>query len=222
MKTNLTLVLGAILLLGACKKEKNPQQEPLIPLIPEQETSQPVNGTTATNNSIVYTQINRELSYNKFITIDADNNGKNDFYFTSVLVGMDNQSHLFLMASPVSASGAKLLLDDSQELVIGMWSKPVNADTPISATEPANTGWSNYMIKGMLLDVIEHDAQENTFNGPWVAKADKYLPMQLMIGGKVHYGWIHFTHTVNEKRMIIAGFAYNNVAGQAIRAGQIQ
>lgn len=222
MKTNLTLALCAMLLLGACKKEKNASKDPLVPVIPEQETSIPVSGTTVTKNRIVYTQIDQELSYNKFITIDADHNGKNDFYFTSVLVGQDNQSHLFLMASPVSASGAKLLVDSSQELLIGMWGKPVDANTAISAAEPANTSWSNYLIKSMLLDVVETDQQGNSFNGPWVAKADKYLAMQVIISGKVHYGWIHFTHSVNEKRMMIVGFAYNDVAEEAIRAGQTQ
>ncbi|AMR31656.1 hypothetical protein A0256_09585 [Mucilaginibacter sp. PAMC 26640] len=181
-----------------------------------------MDGTTATKNSIVYTQINQQLSYNKFITIDADHNGKNDFYFTSVLIGQDNQSHLFLMASPVSASGAKLLLDVSQELVVGFWGKPVDADMQIGAAEPANTSWSNYLTKGMMLDVIENSQQGDLYDGPWVAKADKYLAMQIIISGKVHYGWIHFTHNVNEKRMMILGFAYNDVAGAAIKAGQTQ
>ena len=222
MKTNLTLALCILILISACKKEKGVVKAPIIPLIPEQETSQPIDGTSITNNNIVYTKIDQELSYNKFLTIDADQNGKNDFYFTSVLVGQDNQSHLFLMASAVSASGAKILLDDSQELVIGMWARPVSDGTLIGAAGPPYSSWSNYLIKGMLLDVIERDKETDVFNGPWVAKTDKYLPIQININGKLHFGWIHFTHRANEKRMMILGFAYHNVAGEIIRAGQTQ
>ncbi|MFA6277766.1 MAG: hypothetical protein WC622_13510 [Pedobacter sp.] len=222
MKKHITLALCAILLIGACKKEENILKDPENPLIPIQENNSPVNGTRVVKNSIVYTQIDQELAYNKFITIDADNNGKNDFYFTTVLVGKDNLSHLFFQASPVSTSGAKLMLNNSQELVIGMWGKAIDAGTQINATTAFNTIWSNFMIKGMLLDIIENPAQTKTYDGPWLAKIDKYLAMQIIIGGKVHYGWIHLSHIANEAKMRIVSFAYNDVANEPIAAGQTQ
>ncbi|MGZ3871800.1 MAG: hypothetical protein ACXVJD_02715 [Mucilaginibacter sp.] len=221
MKRNLVLTLSATLILGACRKENIAHNIPAITQVPAQETSQPVNGTTETNNSIVYTRVDQELSYNKFITIDADNNGKNDFYFTSVLIFHDNQSHLYLLASPVSASGAKLLLDNSGELVMnGMWGKPLDADTPIGNSQQSNTIWSNFMIKGVTLEIVDNGQQGYSLSGPWVGKADKYLGMQILINGELHFGWIHLTHTVNEARMRIAGFAYSEISGESIKAGQ--
>lgn len=209
-----------ILLFQACEKEKAPDQV-IIPEIPSQETQAPSTGTTVNNGSISYTTINQELAYNKFIALDVDNNGKNDFYFTSVLIYHGGQSHLYLLASPVSANGGKLLLDDTEELVMnGMWAKPLNAGTGISPVVSGNTVWSNYMVKGVVLDVIQDNS--NLFNGPWVGKQDYYMAIQVLISGKAHYGWVRISHTVNEERIIISGFAYNTVAEEGINAGQSQ
>jgi hypothetical protein len=221
MKKNIMFTLCAILLVCACKKEKS-TEDPKAVIIPVEENNTAVTGSRTVRNSIVYTEIDQDLSYNKFITIDADNNGRNDFYFTTVLVGQDNLSHLFFQASPVSTSGAKLLLNNSQELVIGMWSKAIDAGTPINSSTSSNTIWSNFMIKGMLMDIIESPSNAKTYDGPWVAMGDKYLAMQITIGGKVHYGWIHLSHIANEARVHITGFAYNNVPSEAITAGQTQ
>jgi hypothetical protein len=221
MKKQIPFALCAILLIGACRKEES-TKDPEVSVIPLEEKIAPAIGSTILKNSIVYTQIEQELAYNKFITIDADNNGRNDFYFTTVLVGQDNLSHLFFQASPVSSSGAKLMLNNSQELIIGMWGNTLDAGTPINSTAALNSIWSNSMIKGMLLDIIEHPAKTKTYDGPWVGKIDKYLPMQIVISGKVHYGWIHLSHIANESRMRIVSFAYNNIAYQPIVAWQTQ
>jgi len=222
MKNKILLVLLTSLALGACHKETIDTPVPSIPQLTEQERIEPVSGTTVTQNNIVYTQLDKELGYNKFITVDVDQNGKNDFYFTSVLI-YDGQSHLFLMASPVSSSGAKLLLNSTEELVMnGMWAKDLVANTPIDGSQAPATLWSNFMIKGVVLDQIDHGGGVNTLHGPWVGKTDRYLGMQIVINGVVHYGWIHFAHTAGEAKLRIVGIAYHEIAGQMIRAGQMR
>lgn len=220
MKKYLLMALTAMLLLEACSKQKNEKPEPCLPQIPAEETQQPANGTTATHNGIVHTQLNQELAYNKFVTIDVDNNGKNDLYFASVLI-YDGQSHLYLLASPVSASGAKLLLNNDEELIMnGMWLRPLDANIEIKAETDAHAEWNNFFTKGVVLDVIDNSPQSSTFNGPWVAKGDKYLAMQVIIAGNIHYGWVRLSHTVNESRVLIKDFAYNTTPGASIKAGQ--
>lgn len=219
------LAISALLALQACKKDNNnaTPNEPLtaIPQIPPQENQKAVTGITENNNGIIYTQINQELSYNKFITIDADGNGQNDFYFTSVLIYHDNQAHMYLLASPVSKAGGKIQLDTLQELVMnGMWAKPLDAGTSINATAQPNCIWSSFMIKGVTLDVIDNTPNAKTFYGPWVGKADKYLAIQVRINGAIHNGWVRISHTVGEQRMILTGYAYNATPVEAIKAGQ--
>lgn len=222
MKRKLTLALFAAFMLAACRKDQIEKSIPSIPQIPEQENNQPVDGTTVNNNNIVYTQVNQDLSYNKFITIDADKNGKNDFYFTSVLIYFDNESHMYLLASPVSASGSKLLLDNRQELVMnGMWGKPLDAGAIIGATVPANTEWNSFFTKGVVLDAIDNGTPVRELYGPWIGKTDKYLGMQIIINGKVHFGWIHLSQDVNEARITIVSFAFNAKPDETIKAGQI-
>jgi len=225
MKKYVMLAISALLALQACKKDNQqaPEEQPLkeIPQIPVQENQKAITGITVDNNGIVYTQINQELSYNKFITIDADGNGQNDFYFTSVLIYHDNQSHMYLLASPVSKAGGKLQLDTLQELVMnGMWAKPLDAGTNINSTAQPNCVWSSFMIKGVTLDVIDNSPQAKTFNGPWVGKADKYLAIQLRINGKIHNGWVRISHTAGEQRMVLTGYAYNATPVETIKAGQ--
>jgi hypothetical protein len=225
MKKYLILTLSAAILFGACKKEKNAQPQPeekltTIPAVPAQESQTALTGQTVNNNGIVYTQFNQALSYNKFLTIDMNGDGKNDFYFTSVLI-YDGQSHLFLTASPVSKNGGMLQLDNTLELVTnGMWAKPLDAGTEIGATTGANTIWSNFMIKGVALDVAETSTSNKTFNGLWVGKADKYLAARIRINGNDHFGWIRMSHSAGEERLILTGYAYNSVAGEPIKAGQ--
>jgi hypothetical protein len=226
MKTLMTLVLSAAILFSSCSKD--PDTEPKSgealttnPAVPAQEGQQAITGVTANNNGIVYTQFNKELSYNKFLTIDVDGNGENDFYFTSVLIYYDGQSHLYLTASPVSKNGGMLQLDETQELVTnGMWARPLDAGAEIAPAPGANTIWSNFMIKGVALDVAETSSHVKTFNGPWVGKQDKYLALRIRINGAVHYGWVRMSHTTSEERLVLTGYAYNTVAGEKIKAGQ--
>lgn len=226
MKKYLLTAMCAALFFSSCKKENNLQVQPdekptTIPTIPAQENQQAITGVTVNNNGIVYTQFNQELSYNKFLTVDVDGNGKNDFYFTSVLIYHDKQAHMYLTASPISENGGMLQLDETQELVMNaMWAKPLNADTEIYSTPGSNTIWSNFMVKGVALDVVDTGVPVKIFNGPWVNRQDKYLAMRIRINGAVHYGWLRMSHSAGEQRMVLTGYAYNTVTGESIKAGQ--
>lgn len=224
MKKIFITLLSTLLVFQACKKEKNDRPippKPAIPHVAEQEREAPVTGITINTGGIVYTQINRELGYNKFITIDADQNGKNDFYLGSVLIYHGGMAHMYLFGSPVSANGGKLLVDNSEELEInGLWAKPLDAETTIGSNTPNNTAWENFFVKGLLLDVVDIGNNEHTFKGQWIGKQDKYLAMQVRINQQYHYGWIRISHTAGEQQLVVTGFAYNAKAGESIKAGQ--
>lgn len=53
----------------------------------------------------------------------------------------------------------------------------------------------------------------------WIGKSNKYVGFKFLINSKVHYGWIELS--VNSKKdVIIYGFAYEDVANKAIKAGE--
>lgn len=232
MKRTLMAFLGLCILLQSCDKAetKNPQDDPNKPVLekpkegipekPSDEGKKPEPAPPPSNNNgIVHGVVNQELSYNKFITLDMNADGKNDLYFTSALV-MDSQSHLYLFASSISTSGGKLLLDKGTEMGLnGLWASPLKQGNPIREQMLATARWSNYMTKAVLLDVIEK-VQGNELNGPWVAKDDQYIGVQLLIDNKPHYGWIKVSHQGAEQKLYIAEFAYNLTPSEELLAGQ--
>jgi hypothetical protein len=163
--------------------------------------------------------VQKELSYNRFITLDLDGDKKNDLYFASVLV-QDSQSHLYLFASPTSTSGGKLLLDRPVPMAInGNWARPIKKGDPIPASSTQNYQWFDYMTKGILLDIIEKPTGKE-LSSPWTNQQERYLGLQLQLGGKTHYGWLRVAHRQGEEKITIAEYAYNTIAAQQIRAGQ--
>lgn len=227
--TLLALVLLGLIVQG-CKKERphtepvkeepTEQPKPAIPEKPAEEGKDPeTSHTPVSNNGIVHCHVKKELSYNKFITLDLDGDKKNDLYLTSVLF-YDGQSHLYLLASPISTSGGNLQLDRSVPTGInGNWARAIKKDDPIHADPAQHAQWTNYVTKGLLVDIIEKSDGKELL-GPWTAQQERYLGLQLLIGGKTHYGWLRIAHKAGEEKLNIAEYAYNSRPMEQIRAGQ--
>jgi len=56
------------------------------------------------------------------------------------------------------------------------------------------------------------------FHGLWQNKQDRYLGLQFIIAGKIHYGWARLS--LAGLNATLTGYAYQTIPGQAIRAGQ--
>jgi hypothetical protein len=56
------------------------------------------------------------------------------------------------------------------------------------------------------------------FHGVWGGKENRYLGFAFVIQGQTHYGWARVTAT--SAPMVMTGYAYETIPGQAIRAGQ--
>jgi hypothetical protein len=60
--------------------------------------------------------------------------------------------------------------------------------------------------------------------GLWANKGDKYLGVEFVIDGELHYGWIRFTVTVGHNQPMdgtVTGYAYETKANQSVHAGQL-
>jgi hypothetical protein len=62
--------------------------------------------------------------------------------------------------------------------------------------------------------------------GPWVGADGKYLGLEFMIGGQIHYGWAQLDVNFYDPALspsinaYLTGYAYDTVANQALTAGQ--
>jgi len=61
-------------------------------------------------------------------------------------------------------------------------------------------------------------------SGLWANQQNRFLGVEFLIDGELHYGWIRLTVTLDKVRSLTAtvtGYAYETVANQSIKAGQI-
>jgi hypothetical protein len=58
--------------------------------------------------------------------------------------------------------------------------------------------------------------------GSWVNVKNRYLGLRFKIKGKIHYGWARLSVQVQNHTVVgtLTGYAYETVAGKAIKAGQ--
>jgi hypothetical protein len=60
------------------------------------------------------------------------------------------------------------------------------------------------------------------YAGPWRNATDRFLGVKFLIAGQVHYGWVRLSVGGSRRlKAAISGYAYETVANQPIRAGQI-
>jgi hypothetical protein len=59
--------------------------------------------------------------------------------------------------------------------------------------------------------------------GDWVNVSDRYLGLKFVAEGNVYYGWARLSVQLKGRVLsaVLSGYAYENVPGQGIRAGQI-
>jgi hypothetical protein len=61
--------------------------------------------------------------------------------------------------------------------------------------------------------------------GPWAqSDAEKYLGVRFLIDGETHYGWVRMSVSTEPSDIgaTITGYAYNTVANQPLKAGEMQ
>ncbi len=207
-----------------CKKEKQADElkNEKIEVPDAPENAQPVSGTTPAptpGTTLVYRSLNLQLAYNQPVYLDADADGKADFVFYSVLIQHDDKPHLYLLVSPKSVSGSKVLVQPGPELVVnGAWTSPLEKQITIE-NKPANgSAWSESMMKGFVYGVSKTATTEERM-GLWIGKIDKYLGIQFKIAGKTHYGWIRLSHQPGADAITVSDYAYNTLPEQGILAG---
>jgi hypothetical protein len=161
---------------------------------------------------IVYTATHHVIEQNSRYNLDLNHDGKTDFLIRQ-----------FGGCSTVTCA-AELYIDGLNygkgNLVEGVH-QPSNvayalkAGAQISAKRP---------FQGALMYYRLWDrGTRGTCKGQWVNVTNRYLGLQFMVKGKIHFGWARLSVTCPSKSKalgVLTGYAYETIPNKAIIAGQ--
>lgn len=175
-------------------------------LVPDMQQMSEHNNSVAQHvDSILNGYIDTELISTGYIRLDLDSDSINDFAFEILNLQAFNNNQLpsefdslAVRAHPFSGS----ILDNSTF----QYTDALSSDEEISLT----ANWTNsFVVLGTFMNAGQ-------FNG----KGEKYLGIRLNGETDYKYGWIKIYVSEHNDTLRIIDYAYNNIEGSAIKAGQ--
>jgi len=154
-------------------------------------------GTKVAKAQVRYTDVNPDQTMDSSgYFVDLDQNGSNDFrlynyYYDNLIKSFDTSTINFVRF------GANTNRVDKLDL-----------NTVISAA-------SDYTSANRV-DVGRRSSTVFAWTG---GETDKYIGVQINIGGQLHYGWVRLSTGFRNTDMTVHDFAYNTVPGEQIAAG---
>lgn len=144
--------------------------------------------------------------------LDFDDDGINEFFFIEQI-----QSGNTNYGSPFVNYGALLLPFNSNSFV-GSATSNVGFPTPIDS--PSLVGSSAMWQQNFGILANLRVVGSNTISlGNWFGAEDKYVGLNFMISGKVHYGWIRLDVDILGKGFTVKDYAWEDEAETAIAVG---
>ena len=192
-RTNAILFMTGILTLFACDNTTNEEN-----ITPEK--------------SIQHIKLDcpKRLTYNNPVTLDINQDAKNDFYFT---VG------LFMNGQNVDQKYMAVSIEDARIRLIDQEAIPYPKDFTIGDVSVQDPGiWS--VDSGELMTMTITQEQERQFHGPWIEIPVAYLAVSIRIESAYHFGWIKLVSDTASQCIWITEYAWNPVGGQTIQSGQ--
>jgi hypothetical protein len=140
-------------------------------------------------------------------SLDMDGDGTTDLIFRS-------QSDGF---SVFPQAGAAVWATAAGPLDLNTLAVPLPAGTEITASLQPLYLWDNDSINGSLLTSAMNEGAIGLFTGQ-----NAYLGVQFLRSGETFLGWVHLdTSYVGLNTGNLLGYAWEDVSGQAILAGQV-
>lgn len=195
MRKWILYTIAAVVMLS-CRKEKR-------------ENSTPV--AIPANPVMTYKDLkNAEVKYSKTQTLDIDNDGTMDFYFSVLLVGdplLQRDMYQFYANSTVKRN----LLNDAQDQ-----SPLLNKYDLVKKDHP---GYTWYEISAIKLAEKVVTSISTFWQGQWKSADHNYLPVQIEKNGKVYHGWIELSFDTTNERLILHKAAISQEENKEVQAG---
>lgn len=152
----------------------------------------------------------RTFEFGESAYLDIDQDGRNDFQFTTILTHSDAGIHHKYLINA---------LYDNQVLTVDQNVAITEKDERIEKNSPyVNVAWSTEPAE--ILEQVE-DGNLTTWNGLFSGDREQYVGIKMMHHGQEHYGWVKISLDTNGHTANVEGYAINRVPGQTIQSGQI-
>jgi len=139
--------------------------------------------------------------------LDLDGDGATDLIFSSQTDGF----------SVFTQTGAAVWATAAGAMDLNTLAVPLAAGTEITASLQPLYLWDNDSVNGSLLTSAMSQGAIGLFTGQ-----NAYLGVQFLHSGETHYGWVHLdTSYVGLNTGNLLGYAWEDVPGQALMAGQV-
>jgi hypothetical protein len=161
---------------------------------------------------IVYTSADTTLPFDRGVTIDLTHDGTANFRFFFYTFAY----HSFRGDLSVYGVNGGGIITGAGKYEVALFRG--NSIGPTRVFVPGGV-----MFRSEGVEIYSSVYRRSVF-GPWVNVQNRYLGVEFLIDGATHYGWIRLSSTIGKLReaaFTITGYAYETVAGQAIKAGQL-
>jgi len=168
---------------------------------------------------IVYTPADTKITPDHIVPLDLTRNGTVDFLFKDVYqrsrtYGFDHSGILSVL--PANPSN-KI---EGFTRINGNYASALRAGASIGPNAKFTTGANR--IEEAFIDTGRDPNNNGTCFSTWPSGASRYLGLQFVINGEVHFGWARLKVTCENLHVAatLTGYAYETVANEAIIAGE--
>lgn len=168
---------------------------------------------------IVYTHADKRISPNHTIPLDLNHDGTIDFrfkdmHFTSPTYGFDHTGILSILP----ARQANRV--EGYSRTNRHYASALQAGVSIGLKGPLKSG--PRVMATVFSDTGGRRAVSNSCNGPWSKGANRFLGLEFLIKGKIHFGWARLSVTCRGTDVLatLTGYAYETVPDKPIIAGK--
>jgi hypothetical protein len=168
---------------------------------------------------IVYTPADTNITPDHTIPLDLNHDGIVDFGFRDVYrrshpYGFDHTGLL----SVIPANLANKI--EGYSRINGNYASALRAGASIGPNARFTTGPNR--MEEAFIDTGRDPETNGTCDGTWPSSASRYLGLQFLINGEVHFGWARLNVACKNLHVVasLTGYAYETVPNTPIIAGQ--
>ncbi|MGB6679238.1 MAG: hypothetical protein WBE44_21255 [Terriglobales bacterium] len=179
---------------------------------------------------IVYTPAHTTILANERVSIDLNHDGIADFGFYNLagssFAGLSVGCALHSTFKMLPPKGAKCRYQTNQVWGRGMVSGRFASALPVGFAVRASKPYfqsGNYPFGAEMGGVgVGRYGHSSNSGGQWLYATHRYLGLQFVILGKVHYGWARLNVTLKHGQIIavLTGYAYETIPNKPIITGK--
>jgi hypothetical protein len=154
----------------------------------------------------------RKVFYNNPVTLDINDDSKNDFSFTV---------DLFMNGPDVDQKYVAVSIKDARIKLLDEEAIAYNSGFTVGDVSVSDPGiWSYESGEIMTMTIDENDEVE--FHGPWIDEPEAFLAISIRIDGAYHFGWIKLASDIATQSVLVVEYALHQQPGKMIETGQTE